>query len=300
VVSADEALLELLQRLKAADYHFTAVTPTTHARVLARPCTRPDVRDIFGWSRPFQVADLDSSLFECLRQSELLESHDGKLRSAVRVASLDGNLFLHSAYPTDSTESVFFGPDTYRFVRAVRQHPAIETPRWIVDMGAGSGAGAITAARSATRITAIDVNPLALRFATINAKAAGVGVETLQSSELPNGADLVIANPPYIMDDFGRTYRDGGGLFGGEVALNWAKQALQSLAPRGTMLLYTGASVVAGQIPLASALQAACANADARLTIEETDPDVFGEELDSPGYADVERIAVITATIRKP
>lgn len=300
-MSADDALIELLRRLKAADYRFTAVTPATHARVLARPCERPGLRDIFGWTRPFEEVDLDAAILECLRRSDMLESSDGKLRSALRVASLDADLFLHSAYPTDSADSVFFGPDTYRFVRAVREHLSrVPPPEWIVDMGAGSGAGAISAARTSGRVTAVDINPLALRFTTINARAADVRIETLQSSEMPKGANLVIANPPYIMDDAGRTYRDGGGMFGGEVALDWARQALERLAPGGTLLLYTGASVVAGRTPIANELQQACANAGAALHIEEIDPDVFGEELDRVAYGKVERIAVIVATIRKP
>jgi methylase of polypeptide subunit release factors len=296
VVSADGALLELLRLLKAADYDFTAVTPATHARVLARRCEKPGLREIFGWNRAFHEDDLDRPLLACLRESEMLDEHAGRLRSRVRVASLEGKLFLHSSFPTDVANSVFFGPDTYRFVRAIIPHLKSAAPRWIVDMGAGCGAGAIAAARWApdARVSAVDVNPLALRFTAINAQPAGVGIETVEAGELPEGADLVIANPPYIMDDGRRAYRDGGGLYGGEVALEWARQALERMARGGTMLLYTGASVVAGEAPLVSELTALGAQ------IEEIDPDVFGEELDRPAYADVERIAVIFATIRKP
>lgn len=295
-MSADEALLDLLGLLKAADYRFIAVTPATHARVMARPCERPGLRDIFGWSRPFREADLDRPLLECLERSAMLEHGEGELRSLVRVASLDDNLFLHSAYPTDAADSVFFGPDTYRFVRAIRQHPESSSPQWIVDMGAGSGAGLICAARPNARLTAVDVNPLALRFAAINARAAGIRIETPQSSQMPEGADLIIANPPYIMDQAERAYRHGGRLFGGEIALNWACQAVERMASGGTMLLYTGASVVGGRAPLIEELRKLSAD----INIEEVDPDVFGEELDGPAYADVERIAVIIATIRKP
>ena len=53
----------------------------------------------------------------------------------------------------------------------------------------------------------------------------------------------MIANPPYMMDDAGRSYRHGGGLLGGEVSLDWASQALASLTPGGTLLLYTGAAI---------------------------------------------------------
>jgi hypothetical protein len=106
----------------------------------------------------------------------------------------------------------------------------------------------------------------------------------------------VIANPPYMIDPARRSYRDGGDLHGGAVALDWAKQALAS---GSTMLLYTGAAIVRGASPLIEALHEACSSAGASLDVEEIDPDVFGDELEQPAYAEVERIAVIGAVIGK-
>ena len=301
-MNADAALVELLRLLKRADYRFTAVTPATHARVLARPCERPDLRDIFGWNRAFAADHLAPDLLQCLSDSGMVDQDGGSLRSKVRAASLGEDLLLHSAFPTTEHDAVFFGPDTYRFVRFAREQPPQlpHVPRWIVDLGAGGGAGAIAAAHlfPDARVTAVDVNSAALRFAAINAQAAMVDVETCQASTIPAGADLVIANPPYIIDTQGRAYRDGGELFGGQVALEWTRQALAALVQGGTMLLYTGASVVNGRAPLCEALDEACTGR-ATIEIEETDPDVFGKELDQPAYAEVERIAVIRATIRK-
>ena len=302
-MSGERALLDLLRLLKARDYRFTAVSPATHARVIARSCERPDLRDIFGWNRTFAERDVEPELLVCLSRSDMIQRDGEKLRSRVRVASLGDDLFLHSPYPTVESDAVFFGPDTYRFVRVIADAlPGLErNPRRIVDMGTGSGAGAVAAARLAagSEIIAVDVNPEALRFAAINAEAAGVAFEPVRSDRIPERADVVIANPPYIMDAKGRSYRDGGDLFGGQVPLDWARQALGSLAPGGTMLLYTGASVVDGEAPLARALLEACSSAGAELAIEETDPDVFGDELDQAPYANVERIAVLCVTIRK-
>ena len=52
----DRALLDLLGLLKAEGYHFVTPTPATHARVLARPGKdrARDLRDVFGWSLPFE------------------------------------------------------------------------------------------------------------------------------------------------------------------------------------------------------------------------------------------------------
>ena len=64
------------------------------------------------------------------------------------------------------------------------------------------------------------------------------------------------------------------------------------------MLLYTGAAFVDGEAPFLAALERSCADAGADLDVTEIDPDVFGEELDEPPYAKVERIAAIGAIIR--
>jgi methylase of polypeptide subunit release factors len=302
VVRFEEPLAGLLGYLKGRGYRFVAVTPATHARVLARPPEdQLSLRDIFGWNRPFQESDVDDELLALLRAAGAVECSSDKLRSRFRMASLGEELLLHGAFPTDSTDSVFFGPDTYRFTRFVEEQlPRLGDVGWMVDMGTGSGAGAIAAAKSRdfARITMIDVNPTALHLARVNAAVAGVASETLLADAIPAGTDLVIANPPYMIDPAGRSYRDGKGLYGGEVSLNWTGQALAALAPGGTMLLYTGAAYAGGRAPLLEQLANACAGAGASLEFAEIDPDVFGEELDQPHYRHVERIAAVGIVIK--
>src|SRR5690606_21685766 len=129
--------------------------------------------------------------------SEILQPDPRGVRSRLRVASLDDDLFFHSSYPTDEPDAVFFGPDTYRFARFMRDRWPATGARRVVDMGAGSGAGGIAAARLAPDATValIDHNPEALRLAKLNALAAGVTVDLRQDSVLPPGADMIIANP---------------------------------------------------------------------------------------------------------
>jgi len=301
MVTADEARAELLRRLKTLGYRFIAVTPTTHATVLARrPPATLSLRDIFGWNRPFAGSDLSPPLLALLDAGDALDSRDGMFRSKLRVASLGGDLLLHGGFPTDDVDAVFFGPDTYRFARFIEQQlPRIGAADWLVDMGAGCGAGAIAAARLRPfgKITMVDINDGALRLAAINASVADVRAETMQADALPGGADLIIANPPYMIDASGRSYRDGGDLLGGAVALAWTRQFLGQPAPGATMLLYTGAAVVGGQAPLLDRLARECANVGASLEWDEIDPDVFGNELERPQYGAVDRIAVIGAII---
>ena len=47
------------------------------------------------------------------------------------------------------------------------------------------------------------------------------------------------------------------------------------------------------------ALERVCAGRGAKLAIEEPDPDVFEDELESPAYDGVERIAAVGAVITK-
>jgi methylase of polypeptide subunit release factors len=303
VSEGDGALADLLRRLDALDYEFVTVTPATHARILARPDKKRarSLRDIFGWSLPFDRETLPADLFALLEQADAVEQAEGGHRSRLRVSRVGAHLFLHSAYPTDGRDAVFLGPDTYRFVRFLAAALAERGPvSRLVDMGAGSGAGAICAAAMlpGARLTLVDANPEALRLARINAGVAGVEVETIVGVSLdavPGAFDLLIANPPYIVDRDGPTYRDGGGMNGAEVALEWALAG----ARRGDVLLYTGAAIVDGEDALRAALEAAMPALGCSLRYEELDPDLFGEELDSPAYRGVERIAAIGAAITR-
>lgn len=303
-----EPLAALLEALDNEGYAFTTVTPATHQRVLKRrgESQAKDLRDIFGWSLLFSRDLLPGELFGLLEEGGAIERKGELYRSLVRVASLSGHLFLHSAFPTEEEDSVFFGPDTYRFARFVEAaSEEVETPRHLVDLGAGAGPGGISAAGllEPERVSLVDINPRALSLACANALAAGLEVQTIEGSlaDVDGDIDLVIANPPFIADEKGRDYRDGGDMLGAGASLEWAKQALERLAEGGTMLLYTGSPIIAGEDALLSALAELADAQGATLRYEELDPDIFGEELDRPAYAnaEAERIAAVGAVLRK-
>ncbi len=303
------ALHALIGFLKERRYCFVTPTPASHARVLARGDRQHagDLRDIFGWSLPFAPPLLDAGLRDMLDSAGLLEQRGARLRSTVRVSTLGPDLLVHSAYPTDDRHAVFFGPDSYRFARFIaeelRRCPQREGAR-LVDIGTGAGAGAIAAAHCcpAVEIVLTDINPEALRLATVNAAAAGVDARCVLGegvSGIAGALDLVLANPPYIIDPAGRAYRDGGDLHGAGVALAMARDAVPRLAAGGRFLLYTGSAIVRGGDALRYRLRDLAAAEGCRLRYEEIDPDVFGEELETPAYADVERIALVTAVIER-
>jgi methylase of polypeptide subunit release factors len=297
------ALLALGRALQAAGYQFTTVTPATHARVNARPGSERahDLRDVFGWSRPFEKDALAREVLELMERAGVLRVRGQLMHSSVRAATLAGRLYFHSAYPSDAADAVFFGPDTCRFVAAIdRACAALDRPpARAVDLGCGAGAGAIHIARRfpPTEVIGADVNPDALVLAGVNARLAGaVNVATCRSdlfASLTGDFDLVVANPPYVCDPEGRTYRDGGGEHGLAVSLAMLEGGLQRLRPGGTLLLYTGVAIEQGRDRLLATVEPRLEAAGVRWSYEELDPDVFGEELCQPQYARAERIAVV-------
>ena len=127
--NASQPLVALLNELDDLGYDFIAITPRSHSRVVERRAGQraTDLRDVFGWSLPFERALLLGPLMDSLEAAGAVEPAAGDLfRSALRVATLDGRPFLHSAFPTIADDSVFFGPDTYRFLRFVERWPSVE------------------------------------------------------------------------------------------------------------------------------------------------------------------------------
>ena len=79
-----------------------------------------------------------------------------------------------------------------------------------------------------------------------------------------------------------------------------AQQAVPRLAPGGRLILYTGSAIVGGRDALHGRLRDLAADQGCTLDYEEIDPDVFGEELETESYRDVERIAAVGALIERP
>ena len=309
----DRALLSLASTLQRYGYRFTCITPKTHAGVVARrPDSARSLRDVFGWSLPFEERDLPREIVQLLEASDSLSREDGRLKSLVRFATFEKTLLLHSAWPTTSNESVFFGPDTYRFAalieRALMQWPR-RAPRVVVDVGCGTGAGGILVGRllDAHRVKVVftDINQQALRYARINALHAGLAefkcVRSDVLSEVIDPVDLIIANPPYLLDPQQRAYRHGGGSLGTGLSVRIVQESMPRLAPGGQLILYTASPIVDGVDTLEQQLAAVFNAASHRpfsYEYREIDPDVFGTELEHAAYAGVERIAVVGLVLR--
>jgi methylase of polypeptide subunit release factors len=317
-------LVDLLTIVKLQGYRFTTVTPTTHQRTLLRKTLATNLHEIFGWNLYFSPDMLSPMLRKLMIDANIVETKGNYWRSKLRISSLGHDLFLHSAFPTLEQDAIFFGPDTYRFANFIRhsleknqpgKRNQFQKPLRILDIGCGTGAGGIAAVRALLpdqnyELTMNDINPHALDLTMVNAQAAGVSIKLLAGNifDLLNEEfDLIVANPPYMKDEAGRSYRDGGKNLGLDFSLRILKKACQHLAPAGRLLLYTGVAMTGQTDPFLSSIEPFLKTSSSKMAFsnekefswayEEIDPDIFGEELDSPAYSNVCRIAAVGLTV---
>lgn len=298
-----DALFALGRALEAAHYRFTTITPATHQRINDRAGNElaRDLRGVFGWSRPFREGAIDPAIVNLMRRAGVLDDTGPALRSLVRASTLGERCYFHSAFPTDGADAVFFGPDTYRFVAAIERalRKLAAPPGRVIDIGCGAGPGAVQIARRFpdAEVIAADINPASLALTAINAGLAGARNVTPVASNLladiDGQFDLIVSNPPFMLDPDQRAYRAGGGLRGADLSIEIVKTAMERLRPGASLLLYTGVAITGDQddflAAIAPLLDAACQ----AWTYEELDPDVFGEDLATPAYDGVERIAAV-------
>ena len=308
-IASTDALAALGAALRAQAYRFITVTPATHRRVNRRPenAWARDLRGVLGWSRPFRDGVLPADIEALLDEAGLTEecSVDGTpgRRAVVRASTIGDRLYFHSAWPTCDDDAVFFGPDTYRYAAALGRalaSPQLAQPvRRAVDIGCGAGPGAIELALQCPGATVYgaDINQDALALARINAGINGAAGLVPCTSNLLDGVDgsfdVVMSNPPFILDPDELPYRHGGGEHGAQLSIDIVRTGLERLKPGGSLLLYTGIAVVEGEDRFLSAIRGMLDEACGQWTYEELDPDIFGGQLGCEGYENVERIAAV-------
>jgi release factor glutamine methyltransferase len=95
-------------------------------------------------------------------------------------------------------------PRTGALLAAQLDASAVSADTAVLDMGTGSGVGAVFAARHARRVVAVDINPAAVRCATVNVHINQLEhrVEVRQGDLFGPVAgerfDLVLFNPPFL------------------------------------------------------------------------------------------------------
>lgn len=288
------ALCKLGSALKQHAYAFTPVSGPTHRRVNARPMAAwaHDLPGILGWRRPFREAVPSPVMLELMREAAVVDDGGDAMRALLGASTLDGQLYFHSPFPACEHDAVAFGPDEYRYVRSLRAALAAlcRPVRRAADIGCGAGAGAVTVALAfpGASVFALDINPAALLLTEVNARIAGAANLAAVNSNLLNHVDgqfdLIAANLAYLRE---------GGEPGSVLSIAVVDEAIERLAPGGTLMLYTGSAIVANADPLRMALEPRLRAAGYGWTYEEIEPDVCGEGLEQPAFAHADRIAAV-------
>lgn len=292
------AIIRLGTTLRAGGYHFAPVSCATQRRINARPentCAF-DVPAIFGWNRLFRPALPGPLLLDLMNDAQVIDTCHTLLRSSVRAVSFNGYLFLHSTSQDEREAGVGFGPNEFRFVRALRT----ALPRYSrkisrsASICCGAGAGAVTIAKFHPRaeIFATDSNATALAFGDINARIAGVAnvniVTTGELDETAGTLDLIVANPSWVCDDNPRS-------------VGLVNHAMEHLAKDGTLMLHARVGFARGVDLFRGAIEPRLRACGFSWTYEQLDPDISGEVLDAPHHPRLDRIAAVwlCATKRK-
>ncbi|KAI8827115.1 uncharacterized protein EV422DRAFT_512692 [Fimicolochytrium jonesii] len=215
-------LVALARYLLAQKYTYTTITPESHKIVLDRRDeklknvdlgdVKVTLRDVFGLNVWFTRKCLDLGQDEegrvlgWLEEAGVLERRKDAngsevIRSGVRFSTIGTSLYMHSSFPTAFNDSVFLGPDTYRYVDLIRSfvQRLASTPNAIkiktaIDIGAGSGVGGMELARfcgeygvEVERVVLGDINEKALEWSLVNAQVAGY-VPVDEEANAKNGA----------------------------------------------------------------------------------------------------------------
>lgn len=158
--------------------------------------------DIYSFGR-FEVVlagELEVEGFDPLHFDGLME----RLRSGEPVQYITGRTEFYGRTFRLKQGVLIPRPETEELVHLIISSCNARAPR-ILDVGTGSGAIAVSLAAEleGARVEALDLSPIALEVATINARQLGVDVVVTEGDIFrwepePESLDVVVSNPPYI------------------------------------------------------------------------------------------------------
>ena len=168
----------------------------------------------------------------------------------IRHFFLFGNKLLCS-------KGVYFPSDDSWFLQNVLNKESAVSNAHALEIGCGTGLQAITLAKRGFKVTASDIQKIALLNTNINAKISGVSIKTILSDvwqNIPNKKfEIICFNPPYVPSSADSLLKDinvDGGIKGREILDRFLLQLDEFLAKNGRAyfiqtqicLLYTSPS----------------------------------------------------------
>jgi methylase of polypeptide subunit release factors len=175
-------------------------------------------------------------LVDRLEAMSVLERRDGAVKALIEIVPTENLLLACDAFQKELAR-----PD-----HVLGVSPPARVLAWLtirepveraLDLGTGNGYHALFAARHADHVTAVDINPRALRFAEFNAHLNGADIDFREGNLFQPVAgerfDLIVSNPPYVVSPENEiTYRDAG-LPGDSFSELIVREVPDHLAPGG-------------------------------------------------------------------
>jgi methylase of polypeptide subunit release factors len=203
------------------------------------------------WARLFAYRDavasedvtalLGAALSTALRDAGALRSHEGTVRSTLRLMPF-GKLLLASD-EVEAREDPVMGPGatTLELWRAMSVEPGAR----VLDIGCGAGSLALAAARAgAGEVVGVDLDPRAIAYARFNARLNRIERARFEAGDLAAPVagerfDLVVSQPPFVTQppSLATTTYLHGGRRGDELTHRMLGQLPALLGDRGRALV---------------------------------------------------------------
>ena len=207
---------------------------------------------LFALGLPVDARKLPAACVEAV--APVCVEAGGLLRSRAMLAPVDArgrDLLVATDWPPEhgacraggEEACMYLGPDSAALADLGAAVAAAAAPKRVVDLCAGSGVQGLAAAAAGARATWVEREPRAAAFCRWNAAANGapgdVRVGAVADADAAGGADLVLANPPYVAAPPTANYGAfaDGGPDGYDVVVDCAAFAARALSDDGVFVV---------------------------------------------------------------